>query len=620
LKKAPCISIPLTPAMKSLFYLNKFILKYKFKMFWGVVFIALSNWLSIFPAQIFRNVIDVVMESVDLLNNFKNTRFSEAIKDLLITSALWFGVGLFIFAIARGVFVFFMRQTIIMVSRYIEYDLKNEIYNQYQKLDVSFYKNNNTGDIMNRISEDVSNVRMYLGPAIMYTINLIILFILVIFTMVNINFELSMYVLLPLPLLSVLIYFVSRRMTRLSENVQAQLSIIYNKTQETFSGVRVVKAYTKEKQTVEQFNAEADLYKDKALKLALADSMFSPLIFLLPVLSTVITVFVGGMEVINGTISYGNIAEFVIYINLLTWPVASLGWVTSLTQKAIASQRRINRFLQTESKIINPNNDPFAVKGEVEFRNVSFTYPESGIKALVNLSFKIPLQSSLAVIGKTGSGKSTIAMLINRMYDPDSGEIFIDGVNIKKINLNELRKQTGMVPQEVFLFSDSIEGNIAFGSFSGEELSDSERALVIEAAKKAAIHNNICTFPNQYKTIVGERGITLSGGQKQRLSIARALLKNPKILVLDDCLNAVDTETEEAILNSLKSETQGKSALIISHRVSSIKNCNNIIVLDHGTIAEQGHHEQLMVNKGLYYELYQKQLREENKGMNNLPK
>ncbi len=606
--------------MKSLFYLNKFILKYKFKMFWGVVFIALSNWLSIFPAQIFRNVIDVVMESVDLLNNFKNTKFDEAIKDLFITSALWFGVGLFIFAIARGVFVFFMRQTIIMVSRYIEYDLKNEIYNQYQKLDVSFYKNNNTGDIMNRISEDVTNVRMYLGPAIMYTINLIILFILVIFTMVNINFELSMYVLFPLPLLSVLIYFVSRRMTRLSGDVQSQLSTIYNKTQETFSGVRVVKAYTKEKQTVEQFNAEADLYKDKALKLALADSMFSPLIFLLPVLSTVITVFVGGMEVINGTISYGNIAEFVIYINLLTWPVASLGWVTSLTQKAIASQRRINQFLHTESKIVNPNNDPFSIKGEVEFRNVSFTYPESGIKALVNLSFKISLQSSLAVIGKTGSGKSTIAMLINRMYDPDSGDIFIDGVNIKNINLNELRKQTGMVPQEVFLFSDSIEGNIAFGSFSGGELSDSERALVIEAAKKAAIHDNICTFPNQYKTIVGERGITLSGGQKQRLSIARALLKNPKILVLDDCLSAVDTETEEAILNSLKSETQGKSALIISHRVSSIKNCNNIIVLDHGAIAEQGHHEQLMANKGLYYELYQKQLREENKGMNNLSK
>ncbi|MCX6181199.1 MAG: ABC transporter ATP-binding protein [Bacteroidetes bacterium] len=599
--------------MKALFYLNKFILKYKFKMFWGIVFIALSNWLSIYPAQIFRNVIDVVMESVDLLNNFKNTKFDEAIKDLFITSALWFGVGLFIFAIARGVFVFFMRQTIIMVSRYIEYDLKNEIYNKYQQLDISFYKNNNTGDIMNRISEDVTNVRMYLGPAIMYTINLIILFVLVIFTMVNINLELSIYVLLPLPVLTILIYFVSRRMTRLSGDVQGQLSKIYNKTQETFAGVRVVKAYTKEKQSVEQFNAEAKLYKEKALKLALADSMFSPLIFILPVLSTVITVFIGGMEVINGNISYGNIAEFVIYINLLTWPVASLGWVTSLTQKAIASQRRINQFLQTPSKIVNPTNDPFAVKGEVEFKNVSFTYPESGIKALINVSFKIPLQTSLAIIGKTGSGKTTIALLINRMYDPDAGEIFIDDVNIKNINLNELRKQTGMVPQEVFLFSDTIEGNIAFGSFSGGELSDQERELVVEAAKKAAIHDNICSFPSAYKTIIGERGITLSGGQKQRLSIARALLKSPKILVLDDCLSAVDTETEEAILNSLKSETQGKTALIISHRVSSIKNCNQIIVLNQGTIIEQGNHEQLMESKGLYYELYQTQLLEEGK-------
>ena len=598
-------------SMKSLFYLNQFILKYKFKMFWGVVFIALSNWLSIYPAQIFRNVIDVVMESVDLLNNFKNTKFDAAIKDLFITAALWFGVGLFIFAIARGVFVFFMRQTIIIVSRYIEYDIKNEIYQQYQKLDISFYKNNNTGDIMNRISEDVTNVRMYLGPAIMYTINLIILFVLVIFTMVNINAELSLYVLFPLPLLSVLIYFVSRRMTRLSGDVQSQLSTVYNKTQETFAGVRVVKAYTKEKQTVEQFNAEANTYKDKALKLALADSMFSPLIFLLPVLSTVITVFVGGMEVINGTISYGNIAEFVIYINLLTWPVASLGWVTSLTQKAIASQKRINEFLQTKSKIVNPNTDPFPVKGEVEFRKVSFTYPESGIKALVDVSFVIPLHSTMAIMGKTGSGKSTIAMLLNRMYDTDSGDIFIDGVNIKNINLNELRKQTGMVPQEVFLFSDSIEGNIAFGSFSGGTLSAAEKELVMDAAKKAAIHDNICGFPNQYQTIVGERGITLSGGQKQRLSIARALLKKPKILVLDDCLSAVDTETEEAILNSLKSETQGKTALIISHRVSSVKNCQQIIVLDHGQVVEQGNHDELIQSKGLYFELYQKQLKEE---------
>lgn len=428
--------------------------------------------------------------------------------------------------------------------------------------------------------------------------------------MLNINVELSLYVLLPLPLLTILIYFVSRRMTKLNENVQAQLSVIYNNTQEAFAGIRVVKAYTKEKNTIQHFNKEAEEYKNKALKLALADSFFSPLIFLLPVFSTILTVFVGGMEVIEGNLSYGNIAEFVIYINLLTWPVASLGWITSLTQKAIASQRRINQFLKTESKIKNQSEEAIDIKGEIEFKNVSFTYPESGIVALKNVSFIIPAKSSLAIIGKTGSGKSTIAQLLSRMYDPNEGEILIDGKNIKNINLNELRQQSGIVPQEVFLFSDTIEGNIAFGSFKGEALNNEQFSLVVDAAKKAAIHDNIMSFPNQYKTVVGERGITLSGGQKQRVSIARALIKNPKILVFDDCLSAVDTETEEHILNNLKREIEGKSVVIVSHRVSSIKNCEQIIVLDKGEIIERGSHDQLIKTKGTYFELYQKQMSE----------
>jgi ATP-binding cassette subfamily B multidrug efflux pump len=596
--------------MKELAYLNKFIFKYKYKLIWGVLCIALSNWLSIFPAQIFRNVLDSVLESADLIALFKETASEEVVKDLFISSAIWFAIGLFAFAIARGVFVFFMRQTIIMVSRYIEYDLKNEIYNKYQELDISFYKNNNTGDIMNRISEDVTNVRMYLGPAIMYFINMIILFILVIYTMVNINIELSLYVLMPLPLLTILIYFVSRKMTKLNGEVQAQLSTIYNNTQESFAGIRVVKAYTKEESTINNFNNEAEAYKKKALNLAMADSFFSPLIFLLPVFSTILTVFVGGMEVIKGNLSYGNIAEFVIYINLLTWPVASLGWITSLTQKAIASQKRINQFLNEEPKITNPTNEPFNINGEIEFRNVSFTYPESGTVALQNVSFKIPAQSSLAIIGRTGAGKSTIALLLTRMYDPNSGEIFIDGKNIKEVNLHDLRQQSGIVPQEVFLFSDTIEGNIAFGSFDGGELNENQKEQVIEAAKNAAIHDNIMSFPNQYQTIVGERGITLSGGQKQRVSIARALLKNPKILIFDDCLSAVDTETEETILNNLKNETAGKTSIIVSHRVSSIKNCTQIIVLDKGAIKEQGNHEELINSKGIYFELYEKQMSE----------
>ncbi len=582
-------------------------------MFWGVVFIALSNWLSIFPAQIFRNVLDAILESVDLINLFKGSSSEDIVKNLFISSAIWFAVGLFAFAIARGIFVFFMRQTIIMVSRYIEYDLKNEIYAQYQRLDISFYKNNNTGDIMNRISEDVSNVRMYLGPAIMYFINIVILFILVVITMLNINVELSMYVLLPLPVLTILVYLVSRKMTKLSGEVQDQLSTIYNTTQESFAGIRVIKAYTKEKSTVKHFNEEAELYKEKALKLAMADSMFNPLIFLLPVFSTILTVFVGGMEVIKGNITYGNIAEFVIYINLLTWPVASLGWITSLTQKAIASQKRINQFLNEVPKIQNNSSEPFHMEGSIEFRNVSFTYPESGIKALQNVSFIVPNKTSLAIMGKTGAGKSTIAQLLTRMYDPDSGEILIDGKNIKNINLHDLRKQTGIVPQEVFLFSDTIEGNIAFGSFSGGELSSAEKELVKKAAEEADIHNNIMSFPNQYETIVGERGITLSGGQKQRVSIARGLLKDPKILIFDDCLSAVDTETEEKILNNLKNATAGKSTVIISHRVSSVKNCKQIIVLDHGVIVERGNHEELMKHKGFYFELYEQQLSEDEK-------
>jgi len=572
----------------------------------GVAFIFLANWFQLYPAQFFRGAIDIVVESLKTHDLVKDSSVQEDVYVDISYALLLFGSGIIIISLIKGVFTFFMRYSIIMVSRFIEYDLKNDIYNQYQKLDTSFYKNNNTGDIMNRIGDDVSKVRMYLGPSIMYLINLVVLFCFVIYTMVSINAQLSLYILLPLPVMSITIYYVSKLIGQKSERVQKQLSRIFSFSQETFSGIRVIKAYNKTSKTLIDFNIEAEAYKDKAMSLVKTEALFHPIILFLPVLSTLITIYIGGLEVIEGNITYGNIGEFVIYINLLTWPVASLGWVTSLIQRAVASQKRINEFLEQEPKIINPTTNKIEIQGNIEFKNVHFEYPESGIKALHNISFSIKRGKTLAIVGKTGSGKSTIVQLLSRLYDVNKGEILIDGNKINEINLNSLRSQTGSVPQEVFLFSDTIANNISFGTYGNETKSNINK--VKWAANQAVVSENIEKFSKQYYTKVGERGVTLSGGQKQRISIARALLKNPKILIFDDCLSAVDTETEEKILKNLKSLMKDKTTIIVSHRISSIRHADHIIFIDNGQIIEEGTHESLLDLGRNYFDLLQKQL------------
>jgi len=519
---------------------------------------------------------------------------------------LAFGAFVLVFALLKGFFLFLMRYTIIIMSRFIEFDLKNEIFDKYQKLDMAFYKSNNTGDLMNRISEDVSRVRMYLGPAIMYTINLFVLFLLVVITMININPKLTLYVLTPLPILSITIYFVSNIINKRSERVQAQLSTLSTFTQESFSGIRVLKAYGMNDSKLELFRKECEDFKDESLSLVKVNAFFTPLMILLIGVSTIITIFIGGRLAIAGEISYGNIAEFVIYVNMLTWPVASLGWVTSLVQRAAASQRRINEFLETEEGIKNGRAKVDSIKGSIEFKGVSFRYPGMDFDVISNLSFKVEPGESIAIMGRTGSGKSSVANLISRLYEVEKGQILIDGKDIKEHDLSTLRSSIGYVPQEVFLFSSSIKDNISFGmNEGGASLSD-----VKKAAKDAHVLHNIEDFPEGMETMLGERGITLSGGQKQRISIARALIKKPNILILDDCLSAVDTETEEIIVRNLKEATLKSSNIIISHRVSSVKHCDKILFLEDGQLIESGSHKELIAKEGEYFELYQKQLTE----------
>jgi len=519
---------------------------------------------------------------------------------------LAFGAFVLVFALLKGFFLFLMRYTIIIMSRFIEFDLKNEIFDKYQKLDMAFYKSNNTGDLMNRISEDVSRVRMYLGPAIMYTINLFVLFLLVVITMININPKLTLYVLTPLPILSITIYFVSNIINKRSERVQAQLSTLSTFTQESFSGIRVLKAYGMNDSKLELFRKECEDFKDESLSLVKVNAFFMPLMILLIGVSTIITIFIGGRLAIAGEISYGNIAEFVIYVNMLTWPVASLGWVTSLVQRAAASQRRINEFLETEEGIKNGRAKVDSIKGSIEFKGVSFRYPGMDFDVISNLSFKVEPGESIAIMGRTGSGKSSVANLISRLYEVEKGQILIDGKDIKEHDLSTLRSSIGYVPQEVFLFSSSIKDNISFGmNEGGASLSD-----VKKAAKDAHVLHNIEDFPEGMETMLGERGITLSGGQKQRISIARALIKKPNILILDDCLIAVATETEEIIVRNLKEATLKSSNIIISHRVSSVKHCDKILFLEDGQLIESGSHKELIAKEGEYFELYQKQLTE----------
>jgi len=587
--------------MHELKYLNKYLLKYKWHLVLGTVFTIFSNIFQIIPTEFVGESIDLVAGNIKLFQSMNKADAQNDFYKVFAFSILMYAAIILVMALLRGLFLYFMRQTLIVMSRHIEYDLKSEIFQHYQTLPLSFYRRNNTGDLMNRISEDVSRVRMYLGPAIMYGLTLVTLFLMLIPFMFKLNPTLTWYALSPLPFLSISIFFVNNIIEKRSEQIQQYQSKLSTFVQEAFSGVRVLKSFNREEESIEKFEKESEDYKIKSLKLTKVQSLFFPVIMGLIGVSTILTVYAGSREVINGTATFGDIAKFIIYVNMLTWPVTSLGWTISLVQRAEASQKRINEFLKTETNIVSEKNIERTIDGKVEFKDVSFTYPDTGIQALKKINFSINPGESLAIIGATGSGKSTISNLLSRLYDVRNGEIRIDDIPITDYNLTSLRSQIGYVPQDVFLFSDSIANNIAFGFKS------IEASRVEQAAKDADVYTNIMEFPQGFNTRVGERGITLSGGQKQRVSIARAIVREPKILMLDDALSAVDTKTENNILNSLKRIMQGRTTIIISHRVSSAKLANKIVVLVDGEIAEEGTHESLLERNGLYRDLYEKQ-------------
>ncbi len=577
--------------MKHLKVINLYFIKYKWHFLGGLLFVSLSTIFGTYQGVIVRNGTNKIIEI------FKNGQPAEA--------GVFIRYGLIIIGLAltSGLFMFLMRQTIIVMSRLIEYDQKNEIYEHYQRLDASFFKQNTTGDLMNRISEDVGKVRMYSGPAIMYLANTIVTTVTVLIFMLSVNVQLTLIVFLPLPLLSYLIYRVSDMINKQSGKVQQELGNLTTQAQETFSAIRVIKAYARETFFTERMQEKNEVYKKTALKLATIESFFGPAMVLMIGLSVLITVWYGGKLTINDKIEPGNVTEFIFYVFRLTWPFASLGWVTSLVQRAAASQERINEFLNTKPSIINSNTQTYSIHGDIEFKNVNFIYPENNIQAVKNISFKLKQGQTLGITGKVGSGKSSILNLITRQYDVTSGEILIDHKNIKQHNLHLLRKNMGVVPQEVFLFSDTIANNILFGSPD----KNTPKEKIQGAAIQAHVHDNIMNFPLNYETIVGERGVTLSGGQKQRISIARALINKPQLLIFDDCLSAVDTETEESILNNLKQEMKNKTAIIVSHRISSLKNADLILYLKDGEIVEMGTHEELLALKKSYFQLHQMQ-------------
>lgn len=581
--------------MKELHYLNKYFIKYKYRVILGVIIVACAKIFSLFTPRLIGDVITLVANQIS--NPIDDASFKSAIglKILFIVAA----------AIATGVFTFLMRQTLINVSRYIEFDLKNEIYAHYQRLCLPFYKQNRTGDLINRISEDVGKVRMYVGPALMYTINMVTLFIVALAYMYSKAPSLTLYTIIPLPILSVSIYFLSKFIHKRSTIVQEQLSTLTSATQEIFSGITVTKAYALEDETEENFTDLSNDQRKKRLNLTKTQAFFFPLMLLLIGTSNLLVIYIGGQQYINGEIAeLGTIAEFIIYVNMLTWPVASVGWVTSLIQQAEASQKRINAFLKQKPSVFNTEKQPRIIKGKIEFKNVHFTYKDTNIEALKGVSFTVEQGKTLAVIGKTGSGKTTILELIGRMYNTAKGDIKIDDISIKNVNLHSLRDSIGYVPQDPFLFSDTLNNNIKFGK------NNATNQEVIQAAKDAVVHDNIINFSKGYDTILGERGITLSGGQKQRVSIARAFIKSPQILLLDDCLSAVDTETEEQILNTIERISKNTTTVIVSHRISSVKNADHIIVLEDGQIIQEGTHNQLVRKNGYYKTLYKKQLQE----------
>lgn len=581
--------------MKELQHLNKYFYKYRFRLLIGIFITIIARVFLLFTPRLVREIINTVVKFKEGVITDEAVFRAEILEDIL-----WI-IGA---ALLAGFFTFLMRQTIINVSRYIEFDLKNEVYKQYQRLSLNFYKKNRTGDLMNRITEDVSAVRMYAGPAIMYTINTVTLFVIALSYMFQEAPKLTLYTILPLPILSLAIYRLSKEIHKRSTIVQEYLSKLSTFTQEAFSGISVIKAYSIEPQVNSDFNELSSGSRQKQLDLVKVRALFFPMMILLIGASNLLVIYIGGRQYIDGEIELGTLTEFIIYVNMLTWPVATIGWVTSLVQQAEASQKRINEFLKVEPEIQNNSLERTNVVGDIEFKNVHFTYDDTNIKAIKGISFKVNYGETLAIIGKTGSGKSTILDLVGRLYDVDEGEIRISNKPIENLHLTDLRENIGYVPQDAFLFSDTIKNNIKFGK---EDATDNE---VIAAAKNASVHSNIKKFNKGYNTILGERGITLSGGQKQRVSIARAIIKKPNILLFDDCLSAVDTETEEKILKNLAKVSSGKTTIIVSHRISSAKNADKIIVLDDGKIIQEGTHEDLVNTEGYYKELYLKQLSE----------